>query len=219
MDRVTNATITANTSAGSASSNDGDSATSNGIDSHSSVLIPISFLPRTTRTEEEEDDDDHPNRIPKEKLQEWAMIEINGELILPPSLSSSTSTSTTSMDSGTTISMFDTRTNVELGSISFDTSHPSSSVVVPIMIIGTHELRGTIIELQQPFVCLQKHTKGMPRVPNDETAVPMMESDNDNDMDDRRRNATTPIVSTEYVIRGIVKYKFIFNQYPKTIMR
>ena len=25
------------------------------------------------------------------------------------------------------------------------------------MIIGTHELRGTIIELQQPFICLQKH--------------------------------------------------------------
>ena len=119
--------------------------------------------------------------------------------------------------------MFDTRTNVELGSISFETCHSTTKTtvkqqMVPIMIIGTHELRGTIIELQQPFLCLQKKVKDDQTIDsstNHDGVVHTIDSD-DEDNGDR---TTTASFSTEYLIRGIIKYKFIFNQYPKTIMR
>lgn len=220
---------------------------SNGSNNHSPVLIPITFHPQqllattsVNSTDEHNNmhqadssysssNNNHQNRTSLQ-LQEWAMIEINGELLLP-SVSSSTSTTDDGMSSSTTTTttttrttMFDTRTNVELGSISFETSHSTTKTTinkqqtVPIMIIGTHELRGTIIELQQPFLCLQKKVK------DDQTndgstkndgIIHMIDSD-DEDNDDR---TTTTSFSTEYVIRGLVKYKFIFNQYPKTIMR
>jgi hypothetical protein len=208
-----------------------------GSNHHPPVLIPITFQSTTTpppapleRTDftrhhdnkgdsihqshnDNKNDQHHHKR--KQQLQEWAMIEINGELLIPPLSSASSATMITSTplqdDSAATFttsstSIFDTRNNVELGSISFETPSKSAKTdtekvppVVPIMIIGTHELRGTIIELQRPFLCLQKH---------------VIEANGNNG-----DAATATTSTTEYVVRGIVKYKFIFNQYPKTIMR
>lgn len=204
-----------------------------GSNHHPPVLIPITFQsttpPRLERADctqlhdnegdviyqNHDDNNDQRDHNRKQQLQEWAMIEINGELLIPPLSSASSATITTSTpsqdDSAATFttsstSIFDTRNNVELGSISFETPSKSAKTdseklppVVPIMIIGTHELRGTIIELQRPFLCLHKH---------------VIEANGNNG-----DSATATTSTTEYVVRGIVKYKFIFNQYPKTIMR
>ena len=62
----------------------------------------------------------------------------------------------------------------------------------PVMIIGTHELRGTVEDLAQPFCVLQKGLAS------------------NNDTDDN---------SKEYRITGLVNRKIVFNRYPKTIMR
>jgi Ctf8 len=70
------------------------------------------------------------------------------------------------------------------------------------MIIGTHELRGIVVKLTQPFVVLQKSV-GAQRDTN-ATIAP-----------DSIDNAST----TAYHMVGVVRYKLLFNQYPKTIMR
>jgi hypothetical protein len=197
------------------------------------VLIPITVPSRSYQ--DDIDDRDHETGCSRHKpqpqqhqLQEWAMIEINGELLLPP-----TTTSTTTMNDGTAAisgtgrtTLFDTRRNIELGSISFEACQTAGNVrnqnqlpppVIPIMIIGTHELRGKIIELPQPFLCLQKHIHDPGQSHNNSSnvdAMPLAEHETDPDT-----ATTTTTNATEYVIRGIVKYKFIFNQYPKTIMR
>ena len=160
------------------------------------VLIPITFPSRS----DHDDFDDDDNSKKQHHLQEWAMIEINGELLLPPEAVSNTASST---------AIFDAHHHMELGSISFveATNQDESSPPTPIMIIGTHELRGKIVQLQQPFLCLQKHINVAGKESID--TRPPAENSADND-------ATT---TTQYCIKGIVKYKFIFNQYPKTIMR
>lgn len=61
------------------------------------------------------------------------------------------------------------------------------------MVVGTHELRGTIQDLAQPFVCLQPTTVGT-----------------------GGEDATS---SSGYIVTGIVNRKILFNQYPKTLMR
>ena len=70
--------------------------------------------------------------------------------------------------------------------------HCLSDQQTPVMIIGTHELRGKVEDLAQPFCVLQKAS-----------------SNNADDDDD----------SKEYRITGLVNRKIVFNRYPKTIMR
>lgn len=67
------------------------------------------------------------NSSPSEK-PEWGLIELNGELIMPN-------------DEG--------NKDLELGSLTFDDE-------TPVMIVGSHELRGSIIKLKQPFAVLRK---------------------------------------------------------------
>ena len=71
--------------------------------------------------------------------------------------------------------------------------HCLSDQQTPVMIIGTHELRGKVEDLAQPFCVLQK-------------AYNNKNADDDDD-------------SKEYRITGLVNRKIVFNRYPKTIMR
>lgn len=57
------------------------------------------------------------------------------------------------------------------------------------MILGSHELKGSVEELKQPFCVLKKQVD---------------ESDND---------------KVSYTVAGIITRKLLFNQYPKIIMR
>ena len=61
----------------------------------------------------------------------------------------------------------------------------------PVMICGTHELRGRVETLKQPFCVLQK----------------------------QQTTTTTSNSAVSYSIQGVVTRKLLFNRYPKTIMR
>ena len=56
------------------------------------------------------------------------------------------------------------------------------------MVLGSHELRGSVEQLKEPFTLLGKE-----------------------------QNPTTG--TTFYSVKGVVRQKLIFNQYPKVIMR
>jgi Ctf8 len=193
------------------------------------VLIPI----RVPNANDEYDAKQQQQQQQYHQLNEWAMIEINGELILPSSVISSSSSSSSAADDdndeGTKISattLFDTHNRIELGSITFEgndtssssnrnsnsNSNSTSTLGTPILIIGTHELRGTIQELTQPFLCLQKCTS-IQSTDASASQASSSESTIITNVD------TTTNMNTEYHIQGIIKYKLIFNQYPKTILR
>mmetsp|Transcript_26354 Transcript_26354/g.38922 ORF Transcript_26354/g.38922 Transcript_26354/m.38922 type:complete len:105 (+) Transcript_26354:55-369(+) len=67
------------------------------------------------------------------KNPEWGLIELNGELVMPDS---------------------DGDEDLELGSLSFDDDE------TPVIIVGSHELRGSTIKLKQPFAVLRKRKRG-----------------------------------------------------------
>ena len=79
------------------------------------------------------------------------------------------------------------------------------------MILGTHQLKGKIEILDEPFCIMEKQTKGDGI--NDADAV----------MDDVEADelllSSSSSSKTSYNIVGIIRRKFLFNQYPKTIMR
>jgi hypothetical protein len=54
------------------------------------------------------------------------------------------------------------------------------------MIVGSHELKGNVEKLKQPFAVMKKRKR-------DETA--------------------------DYEVIGVITSKYLFNQYPKSIMR
>ena len=75
------------------------------------------------------------------------------------------------------------------------------------MILGTHQLKGKIEILDEPFCIMEKQTKG---------------DGNDDAMDDVEADElllSSSSSKTSYNIVGIIRRKFLFNQYPKTIMR
>jgi Ctf8 len=161
------------------------------------VLIPIK-LPQSNKNDSNENDTNNQHTI-----NEWAMIEINGELFVPPS-------ATTNKTTNNTTTIFDITNRIELGSISFIDSNDHTSKI-PIMILGTHELRGTIVELVQPFLCLQKQH-------HQSSLASSVVHDNFN-TGNHNNNIETTTTTTSFDIMGVVKYKLVFNQYPKTIMR
>ena len=61
----------------------------------------------------------------------------------------------------------------------------------PIMTLGTHEIKGKIEMLKNPFAILKKETGS-------------------------EAMSTSEVT---YAVSGMVKKKLLFNQYPKTIMR
>jgi hypothetical protein len=72
-----------------------------------------------------------PIKVSSEGTPEWGMIELNGELCLPDNENNSTN-------------------DMELGSVHF------ANDSTPIMILGSHELKGSVVTLKQPFAVLKK---------------------------------------------------------------
>lgn len=137
-------------------------------------------------------------------LPEWAMIELNGELIAPSS--SNLQNDKENPDNAAAESILP-KSQVELGSVRFvnDVSSKWGPCLIhsnrcrfshflccwifqqPIMILGTHELQGKVETLKHPFCVLQK------------------ESSLSN--------------GTSYRVNGIVTRKLLFDKYPKVILR
>ena len=134
-----------------------------------------------------DDDDDTP--------QEWSLLELNGELV-PPSVGPAASSSA--------------GTRIELGSVRF------SSDGTPTLTLGSHELKGKVETLKQPFVVMKKKRK------RDESGDDGDGGDSfsmmDIDSPDERASAKSG-ESVSYEVAGIVKKKMLFDNYPKSIMR
>lgn len=71
-------------------------------------------------------------------IPEWGMLELNGELVMP------------STDSENAL---DSSNSLELGSLAF------SDDSTPVMIVGGHELKGSVVKLPKPFAILKKRTR------------------------------------------------------------
>ena len=73
------------------------------------------------------------------------------------------------------------------------------------MILGSHQLKGSVQVLKEPYCLLEKHSgrppQGSAQVEVDPTIL------------------TESLSNTYYKIVGVVRQKFLFNQYPKVIMR
>ena len=153
------------------------------------MLIPI-------RSGAADDDDDTP--------QEWSLLELNGELV-PPSVGPAASSS-----SGTVTATTSAGTRIELGSVRF------SSDGTPTLTLGSHELKGKIETLKQPFVVMKKKRK------RDESGDGGDDGDSFSKMDidspDEGASAKSG-ESVSYEVAGIVKKKMLFDNYPKSIMR
>ena len=80
------------------------------------------------------------------------------------------------------------------------------------MILGTHQLKGKIEILDEPFCVMEKQAKCDG---NDDDADAVMD---DVEADELLLSSSSSS-KTSYNIVGIIRRKFLFNQYPKTIMR
>jgi hypothetical protein len=76
---------------------------------------------------------------------EWALIELNGELVPPANLSKGQND-----ENDDNLVESD---RVELGSLKFT---PEGT---PIIIVGSHELKGEVIRLKEPFCVMNKKRK------------------------------------------------------------
>lgn len=111
--------------------------------------------------------------------QEWSLLELNGE-ILPPKVPNEDD-------------------DMELGKVKFDDDG------TPIMTIGTHEIKGKVQDLKQPFVVM----KALKRALGDDKEV---------QIDEKRINLGGD-GHMGYMIAGVVKNKLLFDRYPKSIMK
>ena len=112
--------------------------------------------------------------------KEWTILELNGELIMPVDLP-------TENDPHSAVLGPD---QVELGSLHY---HDKKTMK---MILGSHELKGTIEVLKQPFCIFEKERNG--------AAVANGEEESSN---------------VQYKVAGVITKKVLFNNYPKTIMK
>uniref|UniRef100_A0A7S2N178 Uncharacterized protein n=1 Tax=Helicotheca tamesis TaxID=374047 RepID=A0A7S2N178_9STRA len=138
------------------------------------------IIPITRPTVTDSDEDDTP--------QEWSLLELNGELIPPAEIPQSeppSSTTDMDVDCGST-----TTARMELGAVRF------SDDGTPMMTIGSHELKGKIVNLKQPFVIMKK-----------------------NKATKRKRCEDCDSSNVNFEVAGVITKKMLFDQYPKTIMR
>jgi hypothetical protein len=81
------------------------------------------------------------------------------------------------------------------------------------MILGTHELVGSMETLKQPFCVLRKVVSDAARLAcirqDDEHAIVPTDSN----------EVFMSSSATSYQIQGVVTRKILFNKYPKVIMR
>eukprot|EP00956_Cyclotella_meneghiniana_P007246 scaffold9890_cov21-Cyclotella_meneghiniana.AAC.1 len=76
---------------------------------------------------------------------EWVMIELNGELLKPSLLENDDNDDNETKQHNTL-----DRRHFELGSVKFDSNG------APTIIIGHHQLKGTTVNLKEPFAVLRK---------------------------------------------------------------
>jgi len=74
------------------------------------------------------------------------------------------------------------------------------------MVIGSHELRGKVEKLKQPFVVMTKKRKHSSPSGSKEMNV----------KPDEHQKGKQEV---EYKIAGVIKNRIMFNSYPKSIMR
>jgi hypothetical protein len=81
---------------------------------------------------------------------------------------------------------------------------------IPIMILGTHQLTGKIETLKEPFCVMERRRRGS----SSNGSATNMEFEDDYQNENQERSN-----QTSFHIVGVVRRKFLFNQYPKSIMR
>mmetsp|Transcript_37034 Transcript_37034/g.45277 ORF Transcript_37034/g.45277 Transcript_37034/m.45277 type:complete len:130 (-) Transcript_37034:267-656(-) len=124
-----------------------------------------------------------PIRSERSKPQQWALIELNGE-IMPPLKMPSATNSKGPID-------------IELGSLRY------TNEGTPMMIIGSHELRGKIENLKQPYAIMRKKQGPCERRLEEEDVMNGPECEN----------------RVEYEVAGVITKRLLFDHYPKSIMR
>ena len=112
--------------------------------------------------------------------REWTILELNGELIIPTELPTAANQQTVILGPD----------QVELGALRFEDDK------TPVIILGSHELQGTVQNLKQPF-CVFEKLRG-----ESAGATPV---ENEPDL--------------RYKVAGLITKKLLFNNYPKTIMK
>mmetsp|Transcript_27768 Transcript_27768/g.59364 ORF Transcript_27768/g.59364 Transcript_27768/m.59364 type:complete len:161 (-) Transcript_27768:583-1065(-) len=140
--------------------------------------IPILAYNNDVNINNNENDDDRLSQqtLPLPLPPEYAMIEINGNLIAPVEFPKG----------DTCLKIFGADKRVELGKLFL--KGPGKT---PMMILGNHELTGEVKKLDDPFCLMEK----------------------------KYNEDVTPKQIESYQIIGIVKEKFLFENYPKAIMR
>ena len=85
------------------------------------------------------------------------------------------------------------------------------------MTLGSHELKGKVETLKQPFVVMKKKRK---RDESGEGGGDGGDSSSNMDIDSTDQGALAASgESVSYEVAGIVKKKMLFDNYPKSIMR
>ena len=130
-------------------------------------------------------------------MKEWSLIELNGELIPPktPMSSSELSTSSTLLNLDPSDSI-----KVELGSLYFD---PKGT---PTMIIGSHELKGSVQKLSNPLVLLRPDPD---RLCKKRRTCLENESNKDIPSQDDAKG---------YIVAGVITQKILFNNSYRLLM-
>mmetsp|Transcript_8349 Transcript_8349/g.11850 ORF Transcript_8349/g.11850 Transcript_8349/m.11850 type:complete len:145 (+) Transcript_8349:96-530(+) len=122
---------------------------------------------------------------------EWSLLELNGEIVPPKSEPE--------------------EDGMELGKVQFDAEG------TPVMTIASHELRGKVQHLKQPFVIMKPTKK---RVVENECDQSSKRLKLDGNSDTGNNGSSMDIDEGEgYEVAGIVTSKILFDRYPKSIMR
>lgn len=98
-----------------------------------------------------------------------------------------------------------------------------------MMTIGSHELRGKLVTLQQPFVVLKKKKRKQKREAasaiNNDNAVTdevCVSLEGERIKESNARDDSFPAAAscqTEYEIWAVIRKKMMFDEYPAAIMR
>eukprot|EP01083_Nonionella_stella_P096654 271761_1 len=124
---------------------------------------------------------------------EWSLLELNGEIVPPKSNPE--------------------EDGMELGKVQFDAEG------TPVMTIASHELRGKVQHLKQPFV-IMKPSGTKKRVVENERDHNSKRLKLDGNSDTGTNGSSMDIDEGDgYEVAGIVTSKILFDRYPKSIMR
>ena len=121
---------------------------------------------------------------------EWTVIELNGELVVPTELPTAENQLVKVVGPD----------QVELGSLRFQDEK------TPVMVLGSHELKGTVEILKQPF-CVFEKERGI-------TTALSTSTENSDDKENGELQG-----DLQYKVVGIITKKLLFNKYPKVIMK